>query len=49
MVEANSTDQNAMGGSTILGLGPIDKSAALGLFREAELDIHLNVVLRSYI
>ena len=50
MVEAEVRQSDApSGGSQLLGLAPVDKTAALGLFRQAELDTHVDIVLRSYI
>ena len=54
MVEATS-DENATatavptGGSVNLNLASVDKSSALGLFREAELNTHVDIVLAGYI
>ena len=56
MVEATS-DENATatavptatGGSVNLNLASVDKANALGLFREAELNTHVDIVLAAYI
>jgi len=32
-----------------LGISPVDQEAALGLFTQAELTTHVNVVLQAYI
>ena len=47
MVEAQSENKNT--GSAILNIAPIDKTNALGLFRESELNVHIDVVLGGYI
>ena len=54
MVEATS-DENATatavptGGSVNLNLASVDKASALDLFREAELNTHVDIVLAGYI
>ena len=45
MVEAPTTSS----GSQMLSIAPVNKASALGLFREAELVTHIDVVLQSYI
>jgi hypothetical protein len=47
MVEAERDIKNK--GSAILNIAPVDKANALGLFRESELNVHIDIVLGSYI
>ena len=48
MVEANTTS-SGKGGSELLKLLAVDKEAASGLFREQELNTHVDIVLANYI
>lgn len=48
MVEA-TTSMEPKGGSQMLSIVPVNKASALGLFREAELVTHIDVVLQGYI
>ena len=47
MVEASQNNTNA--GNATLNIAPVEKANALGLFRESELDVHVDVVLGAYI
>ena len=51
MVEATTSADNTAvaAGAAALGLGQIDRESALGLFREAELNTHIDIVLANYI
>ena len=52
MVEAianTDTSASATTAPTNLNIAPVDKANALGLFREAELNTHVDIVLAAYI
>ena len=49
MVEATSPPEENTNQRSALNVLGVDKEAALGLFRQAELDTHVDVVLASYI
>ena len=48
MVEA-PTSMEPRGGSQMLQIAPVNKANALGLFRQAELLTHVDIVLQGYI